>query len=104
MCVANNTVAILLNGELARGISDRYGVDPGRSASLLDIFSCVVQGLLPWGAQLLLASSLAAVSPLALVGQVQYCWLLVIAALASVVLANRRAAMATYTPAATESP
>ncbi|UHQ54920.1 MULTISPECIES: Na+/H+ antiporter NhaC family protein [Microbulbifer] len=90
LCVANNTVAILLNGDLAKEISHRYGVDPRRSASLLDIFSCVVQGLLPWGAQLLLASSLASVSPLALVGQVQYCWLLAIAAVAGIVLTGNQ--------------
>ncbi|AOS98682.1 Na(+)/H(+) antiporter NhaC [Microbulbifer aggregans] len=86
VCVANNTVAILLNGELAKDIAARYGVDPRRSASLLDIFSCAVQGLLPWGAQILLASSLAKVSPLSLVASIQYCWLLGLAALVSIFL------------------
>ncbi|WP_346837087.1 Na+/H+ antiporter NhaC family protein [Microbulbifer sp. SAOS-129_SWC] len=90
VCVANNTVAILLNGELARDIAARYGVDPRRSASLLDIFSCVVQGLLPYGAQALLASSLAGISPLALVGHIQYCWLLGLAALGSILFAIPR--------------
>ena len=84
VCTANNTVAILLSGQLARDIAERYGVDPRRSASLLDIYSCVVQGLLPYGAQILLASSLAKVSPLALAGSIHYCWLLGISALISI--------------------
>ncbi|MCW8125686.1 Na+/H+ antiporter NhaC family protein [Microbulbifer halophilus] len=84
ICTANNTVAILLTGGLAKDIAARYRVDPRRSASLLDIFSCSVQGLLPYGAQVLLVSSLASVSPLALVGHIQYCWILGLAALASI--------------------
>ncbi|GAA5523693.1 hypothetical protein Maes01_00242 [Microbulbifer aestuariivivens] len=90
VCVANNTVAILLNGDLARDIAARYRVDPRRAASLLDIFSCAVQGLLPWGAQILLASSLAAVSPLALVASIEYCWLLGLAGLISIFIRSPR--------------
>ena len=86
LCTANNTVSILINGSVAKNIAERYGVDPKRSASLLDIFSCVVQGILPYGAQILLASSLAKVSPLALVGYVQYSWLLAAVALLSIVV------------------
>ncbi|WP_250458453.1 Na+/H+ antiporter NhaC family protein [Microbulbifer litoralis] len=89
-CTANNTVAILLTGDLAKDIAARYGVDPRRSASLLDIFSCVVQGLLPYGAQVLLASSLAGISPLELLESIQYSWLLGIAALVSIWLFPRR--------------
>jgi Na+/H+ antiporter NhaC len=74
---ANNTVAILISGGVARDIAERHGVPPARSASLLDIFVCSVQGLLPYGAQILLAASLASLSPLALIGQAHYCWLLV---------------------------
>ena len=73
---ANNTVAILVAGDLARDIAQRHGITPRRSASLLDIFSCVMQGVLPYGAQILLAGSLAGLSPLAIAGQVYYCWLL----------------------------
>ncbi|GGN15350.1 MULTISPECIES: Na+/H+ antiporter NhaC family protein [Marinomonas] len=87
LCTANNTVSILINGSVAKNIAERYNVDPRRSASLLDIFSCVVQGVLPYGAQILLASSLAAVSPFALIGYVQYSWLLAVAALISIVIA-----------------
>ncbi|KZN14277.1 Na+/H+ antiporter NhaC family protein [Marinomonas sp. TW1] len=84
LCTANNTVSILINGSVAKNIAERYNVDPKRSASLLDIFSCVAQGVLPYGAQILLASSLAKVSPLALVGYVQYSWLLAAVALLSI--------------------
>lgn len=86
LCTANNTVAILVSGGLARDIASRYGVDPKRSASLMDITSCVVQGVIPWGAQLLLAASLAGLSPLQLVGAVTYCWLLGVAAVISLLL------------------
>lgn len=73
---ANNTVAILVSGSVAKDIATRHAITPKRAASLLDIFACVVQGLLPYGAQILLAGSLAAVSPLALAGKVYYCWIL----------------------------
>jgi Na+/H+ antiporter NhaC len=86
LCTANNTVAILISGSVAKDIADRYNVDPKRSASLLDIFSCVVQGLIPYGAQILLASSLAGVSPLELISHVQYSWILGITALISILI------------------
>ena len=70
---ANNTVAILVTGSLAKDIAQRHDISPRRAASVLDIFACVVQGVLPYGAQILLAASLAAVSPLALAGSVYYC-------------------------------
>ncbi|RNF84922.1 Na+/H+ antiporter NhaC family protein [Montanilutibacter psychrotolerans] len=73
---ANNTVAILISGSLARDIAQQHGVAPARAASVLDIFACVTQGVLPYGAQILLAASLGAVSPLALAGSVYYSWLL----------------------------
>ncbi|NYZ63005.1 Na+/H+ antiporter NhaC family protein [Luteimonas deserti] len=81
---ANNTVAILVSGSVARDIAVRHGISPRRAASLLDIFACVMQGLLPYGAQILLASSLAAVSPLALAGGVYYCWLLALVAVVAI--------------------
>ncbi|MCD9005518.1 Na+/H+ antiporter NhaC family protein [Luteimonas sp. XNQY3] len=73
---ANNTVAILVSGSVARDIAEKHGISPKRAASVLDIFACVAQGVLPYGAQILLAASLASVSPLALAGSVHYCWLL----------------------------
>ncbi|SDR87349.1 putative methionine transporter, NhaC family [Halopseudomonas xinjiangensis] len=83
--VANNTVAIIVSGSVARDLADHYQVDRRRSASLLDIFSCVVQGLIPYGAQILLAGSLAGVSPLVLAGQVHYCWILGAAAVLAII-------------------
>ncbi|WP_430463035.1 Na+/H+ antiporter NhaC family protein [Thalassolituus sp. LLYu03] len=86
LATANNTIAIIISGSLAKDIASRYGVDPKRSASLLDIMSCVVQGVIPYGAQMLLAASLATLSPLQLVSSVTYCWLLGLVALVSVVI------------------
>ncbi|MGL5278959.1 MAG: Na+/H+ antiporter NhaC family protein [Cetobacterium sp.] len=59
MAVANNTVAIIINGPIAKKISDRYGVDPKKCASVLDIFSCIAQGAIPYGAQMLIMLSFA---------------------------------------------
>lgn len=89
-CTANNTVAILSVGSIARDISKRYGVDRKRAASLLDIFSCVVQGFLPYGAQLLMAGGLALVSPVAIVPYLFYPFFLAVAALVSIALATRK--------------
>lgn len=89
---ANNTVAILVTGSLARDIAERHDISPRRSASLLDIFSCVTQGLLPYGAQILLAASLAGLSPLVIASKVYYCWLLAVAAVVFMLLPSRRGA------------
>lgn len=72
LCTANNTVAIITTGGIARDIAKRYGIDPRCSASLMDTFSCFVQGLLPYGAQLLMASSLSGVRPLEIVASLYY--------------------------------
>ncbi len=82
--VANNTVAIILAGDMAREVAKEYGVDPKRAAALMDIFSCVVQGLIPYGAQLLLACSIAKLSPVELIGGVYYCWILAIFAVIAI--------------------
>ena len=63
---ANNTVAIVIAGPIAKEISDRYGIAPARSASILDATSCVIQGIIPYGAQILVAVSLAGVTVSAL--------------------------------------
>ena len=79
---ANNTVAIIVSGNVARDISREYKVDPRRTASLLDVFSCVVQGIIPYGAQLLMAAALTtttygiAMSPVEIVPYMWYCWIL----------------------------
>jgi Na+/H+ antiporter NhaC len=72
LCTANNTIALITVGPVARGIADRYGVDRRMSASLLDTFSCFAQGLIPYGAQLLMAAGLAAISPFDIIGYLYY--------------------------------
>ncbi len=72
LCTANNTVAILSVGRIANDISEKYGVDKRKSASILDTFSCVVQGLLPYGAQMLIASGLSGVNPLEIIPFLYY--------------------------------
>ena len=72
LCTANNTIAIITAGPLAKEIGDRYKLDPSRTASILDTFSCLVQGIIPYGAQLLMASGLAGVSAAAIIGHLYY--------------------------------
>ena len=72
LCTANNTIAIITVGPIARDISARYGVPARRSASLMDTASCCVQGVIPYGAQLLMASGLASVSPVAILPHLYY--------------------------------
>ncbi len=72
LCTANNTVAIITTGGIARDIATRYNIDPRRSASIMDTFSCFVQGLLPYGAQILMASSLSGVLPIEIVATLYY--------------------------------
>jgi Na+/H+ antiporter NhaC len=71
IATANNTIAIVTTGPIVKDLGERYQIDPRRTASLLDIFSCGFQGLVPYGGQLLVAASLAGVSPMALT---PYCW------------------------------
>ena len=72
ICTANNTIAIITTGHIARDLSERYGVSPRKSASLLDTASCFAQGALPYGAQLLMASGLAGISPLEIIPHLYY--------------------------------
>ncbi|MDD6621817.1 MAG: Na+/H+ antiporter NhaC family protein [Bacteroidales bacterium] len=72
VCTANNTIAIITVGGLSKEISDKYGLDNRKTASLLDTCSCVVQSILPYGAQVLMAASLAGVSPLLIVPNLYY--------------------------------
>lgn len=89
MAVANNTVAIIITGPIAKGICEEFEVDPRRSASLLDIWTCIFQGFIPYGAQVLLACSLTAaassqISPLSLFPLLWYQQLLAVFALISI--------------------
>jgi Na+/H+ antiporter NhaC len=88
---ANNTVAIVAIGPLAKQIARTHAIPPARAAGLIDVFACVAQGVLPYGAQILLAASLAGLSPLLLSGAVTYCWLLAALALLSVAWPRRQA-------------
>ena len=72
ICTANNTVAIISVGSIARQIAERFGISPRRTASLLDTFSCFIQGLLPYGAQLLMAAGLASISPVEIIPYLYY--------------------------------
>ncbi len=72
VCTANNTIAILTVGNLTKKIADRYGVDNRRCASILDTFSCCIQGFLPYGAQLLIAAGLASLNPMQIIPCLYY--------------------------------
>ena len=72
ICTANNTIAILTVGDISRDISKKFSIQPRRSASLMDTTSCFVQGIIPYGAQLLMASGLAKVSPLEIIPNLYY--------------------------------
>lgn len=93
LCTANNTIAILSVGSIAREIADRFGVDRRKSASLLDTFSCFTQGLLPYGAQLLMAASMAAISPLEIIGKLYYPLLLGLCAVVAILVKRKRASL-----------
>lgn len=79
-CVANNTVSIIVTGDIVKDLAHKHQICPKRSASLLDIFSCVIQGIIPYGAQALLAASIFGLSPLAAVSYAWYCFILAIVA------------------------
>ncbi|MFQ2222373.1 Na+/H+ antiporter NhaC family protein [Aeromonas enteropelogenes] len=89
LCTANNTVAIIVASKVARDLAEHHGVTPRRAASMLDIFSCVVQGLIPWGAQALLLGSIFALSPLSVVSMSFYPMALALAALAAVFIKHQ---------------
>lgn len=72
LCTANNTIAIITTGAIARDITTRFDLDPRKTASILDTFSCLIQGLIPYGAQLLMAAGLAGVSSLSIIGYLYY--------------------------------
>ena len=86
ICTANNTVAIMTVGPIAKKIGDRFGVDNRKCASILDTFSCAMQGLLPYGAQILMAAGLAAVNPIDIIPWLFYPMAIGIAAFLSILL------------------
>jgi Na+/H+ antiporter NhaC len=86
LCTANNTVAILTVGGIAKQIGDRYGVDNRKCASILDTFSCTMQGIIPYGAQLLMAAGLAQLNPISILPYLYYPLVVGVAALLSILL------------------
>ena len=86
LCTANNTVAIITVGGIAKQIADRYGVDSRKCASILDTFSCTVQGLIPYGAQMLMAAGLASINPISILPYLYYPFTLGVAALLSILI------------------
>lgn len=84
LCTANNTIAIITTGGIAKDISKKYGLDPRKSASILDTFSCFVQGIIPYGAQMLMASGLAGISAIAILQYLYYPFTLGLVALLAI--------------------
>lgn len=72
LCTANNTIAIITTGSIAKDITQRFGLNPRKTASILDTFSCLIQGLIPYGAQLLMAAGLAGVSTITIISHLYY--------------------------------
>ncbi|MGB2579618.1 Na+/H+ antiporter NhaC [Elusimicrobium simillimum] len=86
LCTANNTIALVMAGPIAKDIAVKFKIPANRSASLLDITSCFVQGIIPYGAQLLMAAALAAISPIQIMKYLYYPYFLGIAVLGAIVL------------------
>jgi Na+/H+ antiporter NhaC len=86
LCIANNTVAIVLTGDVAKTLAEQHQISPRRSASLLDIFACISQGLVPYGAQALLLGASFGISPWQVVTQSYYCLLLLLIAVLTILL------------------
>jgi len=85
LCTANNTIAILTVGDISRRIGDRFGVDNRKAASILDTFSCMVQGMLPYGVQMLLAAGLAHISPMSIIPYLYYPMAIGVVALGAII-------------------
>ena len=85
ICTANNTIAIITTGRIAQDITKKFGLDPRKSASILDTFSCLIQGLIPYGAQLLMAAGLAGVSSISIIANLYYPFIMGTFALAAII-------------------
>lgn len=86
LCTANNTIAIITTGQIARDIAERFGIDPRKAASIMDTFSCLVQGFIPYGAQLLMAAGLAGVSSISISGYLYYPFVMGLFAIGAIIL------------------
>ena len=85
LCTANNTIAIITTGGIAKDIADKYKLDPRKCASILDTFSCFVQGMIPYGAQILMASGLAGISAMKILEFMYYPFALGVVAALSII-------------------
>jgi len=85
LCTANNTIAIITAGPIAKRVANKFDIDPRKSASILDTFSCFIQGIIPYGAQLLMAAGLAKISPIEIIPHLYYPFLLGIATILSII-------------------
>lgn len=86
LSTANNTIAILIAGPLAKNIADEYGIEPRKSASIIDIFSCAVQGIIPYGAQLIVAAGVAGISPVLIMQYAFYPMLIAVAGVIAIMI------------------
>ena len=86
LCTANNTIAIITTGGIARDITRKFNLDPRKTASILDTFSCLVQGLIPYGAQLLMAAGLSGVSSISIIAHLYYPFVMGTFALGAILL------------------
>ena len=92
IATANNTVAIVMAGPIAKEVEEEYGISPKRSASRLDTFSCLFQGIIPYGAQLLSAASLTALTPYYIIPYLYYPILMAVSAVLFILLRSRKEA------------
>ena len=86
ICTANNTIAIITTGRIAHDITKRFGLDPRKTASILDTFSCLIQGLIPYGAQLLMAAGLAGISSISIIAHLYYPFIMGTFAISAILL------------------
>jgi Na+/H+ antiporter NhaC len=89
LCTANNTIAIITVGGIARDISKRFSLDPRKVASILDTFSCLIQGIIPYGAQMLLASGLAGISTMSISSYLYYPIIMGLCAILAILIRRR---------------
>ena len=85
ICTANNTIAIITTGRIAQDITRRFGLDPRKTASILDTFSCLIQGFIPYGAQLLMAAGLAGISSISITAHLYYPFIMGTCALTAII-------------------
>ncbi len=86
LCTANNTIAIITTGPIAKDIAQRFHLDRRKTASILDTFSCLIQGTIPYGAQMLIAAGLASISPLSIIGNLYYPFCMGICAISAIII------------------